>query len=200
MYTNNPYAQAGWKNPQNEYSINELPWQRNPVSAPTFGVLPSRHDATTILKFTFALNPNIWNCLVTGPNDLKFFDVSTAGCTTTISKPGIPFATIQWTQHPSVEVNGVMAQQPTAQFLRLSADQKYRTMTIGGRTYAWVPHAKGTYLYNTGTNSPEEFARIRLSSDACKVVLELTSDAFQAGIFEACVVSTVLLYSGRSLQ
>ncbi|KDR82260.1 hypothetical protein GALMADRAFT_58987 [Galerina marginata CBS 339.88] len=200
MYTNNPYAQAGWKNPQNEYSINELPWQRIPVSPPTFGVLPSQHDATTILKFTFTFNPNIWNCLVTGPNDLKFFDVATTGFTTIISKPGIQCATIQWTQHPSVEVKDVITPQPTAQFLRLSADQKYRTMTIGGRIYAWVPHVQGTYLYSTGSNSSEEFARIRLSSDARKIVLELTSEAFQAGIFEACVVSTVLLYSGRSLQ
>ncbi|KDR65217.1 hypothetical protein GALMADRAFT_82133 [Galerina marginata CBS 339.88] len=201
MYTNNPYAQAGWKNPQNVNSINEIPWPKSPVSPPTFGILPSQQDATTILKFTFTLfNPDICSCLITGPNNLKFFEVSTTGHTTSISKPGGRFATIQWARRPSVEAKGIIAQQPTAQFLRLSADQKYRTMTIGGKTYAWVPHAKGTYLYSTGTNSPEELARISLSSDVCKVVLELTSEAFHAGIFEACVVSTVLLYSGRSLQ
>lgn len=127
MFSNNPYAQAGWHNPQNPQSINNGPWHPNAPYPPTYGALPPLHDKPqSILIFTFSyFNPDVFNCVVTGPKDRKYFEVRTSSSTTIISKPGEDFATIQWGRHPSVEARGVTPRQLTKDFLRLSADQTY---------------------------------------------------------------------------
>ncbi|KAF8970311.1 hypothetical protein BDZ97DRAFT_2071784 [Flammula alnicola] len=200
MFVNNPYAQAGWYNPQNPHSINEGPWRPNSSHPPTFGALPPLNDKpASVLSFEFtSFNPDVFNCIVTGPKNRKFFEVRTAGSTTVVSKPGEEFASIQWARHPAVEARGVLARQLTKDFLKLSDDQTYRSMLIGGKLYAWIPRAQVVFIY--GPNPPEQFARISLAQDNNKIILEITSEAFQAGLFEPCVISTILLFSARNID
>ncbi|KAJ3516065.1 hypothetical protein NLJ89_g1357 [Agrocybe chaxingu] len=202
MFVNNPYAQAGWHNPQNPHSINNAPWRPNPWHPPTFGALPPPEDRpASVLSFEFApLNPDIFNCIVTGPNHTKFFDITTASGRTHIRKASEDFARIDWVQHPTVEARGVLARQRAGDFLKLTSDQNHRTMTISGRTYVWIPCETGIYLYSAGPNPPAQFARLTLSRDNTKVVLEITSEAFGVGLFEPSVISTVLLFSARNID
>ena len=77
MFVNNPHAQAGWYNPQNPQSINQSPWRPNSSKTLTFGALPNLNE-TPASVLTFALsffNPDILNCLVTGPKSRRFFDI-----------------------------------------------------------------------------------------------------------------------------
>jgi hypothetical protein len=124
MFTNNPYAQGGWYNPQNPSSINNAPWHPNATHPPTFGALPPVDNEPTSLTFTFAaFNPDLFNCIVTGPKDKKYFEIRTSAGTTIFSKPGDQFASIQWGRHPAVEARGVLSHQLTKDFLKLSSDQ-----------------------------------------------------------------------------
>ncbi|KAH9475571.1 hypothetical protein JR316_0012687 [Psilocybe cubensis] len=202
MYSNNPYAQAGWHNPQNPHSINGGPWRPKTSLPPTFGALPPLdHKPSSVVEFYFtSFSPDIFNCVVWGPNQRKFFEIRTPSNITVISKPDEQFALIKWSQHPSVEAKGCLSLQRTGDFLKLSPDSSYRTMKIASKTYIWVPRDNGIYLYSGGPNPPEQFARIRLSSDTTKVVLEITSEAFQAGLFEPCIISTLLLFSSRNID
>ncbi|KAF9562370.1 hypothetical protein CPC08DRAFT_634182 [Agrocybe pediades] len=202
MFGNNPYAQAGWHNPQNPHSINSCPWRPNSSLPPTFGMLPSpQSKPASVLTFTFtSMNPDIYNCIVIGPNQQKYFEVRTSSGNTVISKPGSAFAIIGWSQHPTVEANGVLSIQRTRDFVKLSADKTYRTMVIGGKTYAWVPRSHGVYLYSYGPNPPEQYARLSLADDHITITLELTSESFQAGLFEPCIISALLLFCGRNID
>lgn len=126
MFSNNPYAQAGWPNPTNPHSINDGPWRPN-THPPTYGALPPLDNKpASVLVFTFtSFNPDLFNCVVTGPNNSKYFEVHTNSGTTVISKPGQQIAAIQWTRHPTVEASGIIARQLTKDFLKLSNDQTY---------------------------------------------------------------------------
>ncbi|KDR84499.1 hypothetical protein GALMADRAFT_54365 [Galerina marginata CBS 339.88] len=199
----NPFALANWPHQNRGFSTNEPSWRPTATGQPpTFGVLPSQPDVPRCHKFAFNLaNNNICDSVVTGPDNSEFFVVSTTGHTTHISSVREEFGTIRWAQHPSVEAPRVIVRQATAQFLRLSADQRYRTMVICGKAYNWVPqHPQGTYLYSAESHLPQEFARIRFNNDPTKVILEISTEAFQAGLFFPCIISTVLLQSGSSLE
>lgn len=55
-------------------------------------------------------------------------------------------------------------------------------------------------LYSHGPAPPEQFARITLAPDNSKIILEITSEAFQASLFEPSIVSTILLFSARNID
>ncbi|KAF8874704.1 hypothetical protein CPB84DRAFT_1689988 [Gymnopilus junonius] len=201
MFGSNPYAQAGWYNPQNPLSINSGPWQPNSSNPPTFGALPSQSGSKSILAFEFSsFNPDIFNCLVTGPKQHKFFEVKTTSNNTLVSKPEGPFAIIHWAQRPTVEASGVIAFQRTGGFLKLTSDRSHRTMTVNGKSYAWVPGSNGINLYTNGPNPPQQYARLSINGNHSKITLEITSEAFQAGLFEPCIVSTILLFCARNID
>ncbi|TFK37735.1 hypothetical protein BDQ12DRAFT_705707 [Crucibulum laeve] len=202
MYSNNPYAQGGWYNPANPNAAGQ-PGHPQGSYPPTFGALPgSSGTATSVIEFKFnSFNIDIFNCVVRGPKDVVYFTVSsdtTYPETTTIAKPGGQvIGTVEWHQHPFVEVRGQVAKQRVSQWLTMSADSSHRTMTVHGRTYAWVPRGNGIYLYSTGPTQ-EQFARI--SRGQHSVSLEIASQAIQAGIFEATVVATLLIQCGRYID
>ncbi|KAF8884584.1 hypothetical protein CPB84DRAFT_1850631 [Gymnopilus junonius] len=196
MLGNNPYTAAGWYNPQNPLSG---PWRPASSEPPTFGALPTQGGTDSILTFEFcSFNPDVLNCTVIGPMKRSFFTIRTNSSNTVISKPEGAFAIIHWAQRPTVEASGVIPFQRAAEFVRLSPDRSL--MKVDGKTYAWVPGSNGICLYTTGPSPPEQFARLRMVSDNSKVLLEITSEAFQAGLFEPSVVSTVLLFSSRNID
>ena len=170
MYSNNPYAQGGWYNPQNAHSINSSPWCPNALHPPTFGALPPAKTYPSILKFEFsAFQPDILNSVVTGPDNREFFTIRTPTPSyTVIYKTGTPFCIITWRSHPIVEAEGILSRQRTGDFLRLAADNRWgtsfaelfgwgifilhlslashRSMTVNdtGKVYVWIP--RGTDL------------------------------------------------------
>ncbi|KAF8883497.1 hypothetical protein CPB84DRAFT_1817060 [Gymnopilus junonius] len=180
MLGSNPYAQAGWYNPRNPLSINSGPWQPN-------------FSLKSILTFEFSsFSPDIFNCVVTGPKQRKFFEIKTASSNTVISKPEGPFAILHWAQRPTVEASRFIPFQRAGDFLKLASDRSHRTMIVSGKNYTWVPGSNGINLYTTGPNHPQQYARLSL--------LEITSEAFQAGLFEPCVVSTILLFCAKNID
>lgn len=239
MFGSNPYAQAGWYNPQNPHSINGGPWRPKTSLPPTFGALPPLdQQPSSVLEFEFtSFSPDIYNCIIIGPKQRKFFEIRTTSNMTIISKPDEQFALIKWSHHPTIEARGALSLQRTGEFLKLSLDstcviflfvslailnkhivieqwqspERHMFGCLEITVYMWVwssffvtLHRCLSYsqlqLYSGGPNPPEQFARIRLSGDATKVVLEITSEAFQVGLFEPCIVSTMLLFSGRNID
>lgn len=196
MLTNNPYAQGGWHNPQNPHSINDQGWNSNASHPPTFGALPAfTSSPPTNLVFEFT---DVLNCAVKGPGGKPYLVIATNQTSTTITKPnGEPVARVGWQTHPWVEVVNIINRQTTSLWLQLSSDLSYRTMTFGGRPYAWVPNGGSIVLSTTGPSPPEQLVRINRASN--KVVMEITSQAIHAGLLEVSVVATVLFQSGRNL-
>lgn len=126
MFTNNPYAQGGWYNPQNPASINDEPWRAGLAHPPTFGALPTFDKPSSVLTFNFSsFNPDFLNCIVTGPGNTKYFEISTNPNTnkTTISKPGAQMGTIEWREHPIIEAPGLITRQLSLDFLKVSNDR-----------------------------------------------------------------------------
>ncbi|GLB35692.1 hypothetical protein LshimejAT787_0212570 [Lyophyllum shimeji] len=204
MFTNNPYAQGGWPNPQNPLSINNATWGKDSPPQPSvYGALPNAVPPSppNILTFLFvSLNPTILNCTVVGPHAQKYFDVTTnspnVGASTIFLKAGRPFAVVEWHNQPTVEIYGVAPRQAAARWLELSHDRAYQSMQVQGRWYAWVPRDKVISLFTVGPNPPELLARVTREPEMVK--LEITAQAVQAGLLEPAVVATVLLQSGRN--
>ncbi|KDR81188.1 hypothetical protein GALMADRAFT_60617 [Galerina marginata CBS 339.88] len=198
----NPYAQAGWRNPQNDNSINEAPWRPDLAVPPTYGALPeptNKPNSVSTLKFTM-FNQNILNCcVVAGQDHRQILEVQTnsSETVTVISKLDHQLAVIHWNRHPTLWMEGAPFQQPGA-FLKLSDDAKYRVMHISKVPYLWIPQGRsGFYLYKSGTNPLKEVARARLSDDMLSVSLEIVNEAFPSGILQPCIVATFLLFSGK---
>ncbi|RDB19269.1 hypothetical protein Hypma_013517 [Hypsizygus marmoreus] len=204
MFTNNPYAQGGWSNPQNPLSINNSVWgSQSPPQPSVFGALPSAAPSSPpkILTFLFvSFNPTILNCTVVGPQSQKYFDITTSspnyGAASIFRKANQAFAIIEWHQQPTLEIYGVISKQGAARWLELSHDQGYRSMQVHGKWYAWVTRDRIISLFTVGPNPPELLARVTTEQDAAK--LEITAQAVQMGLLEASVVATVLLLSGRN--
>ncbi|KAF9537127.1 hypothetical protein CPC08DRAFT_731442 [Agrocybe pediades] len=162
--------------------------------------------------FTFSYNPDIANCIVTGPNcevngpypNVRVADVRTQFIETKFKTgSGQTFATIQWGDFPVVEIVGILQRQYAGQFLRLKVEPdyttSYRRMSVGDKAYRWTERGSaGTYLYREGDYDMDPLARIRMV-DSRRVILELKGEAFPAGLFQPCITAAVLLYSGRNL-
>ncbi|KAL0070615.1 hypothetical protein AAF712_002456 [Marasmius tenuissimus] len=118
-----------------------------------YGALPvgsSNATNSSTLTFTFtAFNPSILNCTVVGPNNVPYFyvitDPSMPSYTMFKTPDGKSFGLAEWGRTPKVEVRGIVAKQATSQFLRLSSDQRFRVMQVGGHDYMWIP-GQGTIM------------------------------------------------------
>lgn len=137
MYSNNPYAQGGWYNPENPLSLNNGVWgSQSPPQPSVFGALPSTGPAppAQLLTFTFvAFHPTILNCTVVGPQSQKYLDITTAspgvGAATVFRRQDGPMAVVEWHQSPTVEVQGVIPKQLTARWMGLSQDKRWADLS-----------------------------------------------------------------------
>jgi hypothetical protein len=135
MFTINPYAQAGWYNPENPHSINNTTWgSQSPPPASIFGALPSTTPpsppSTLTLVFT-SFNPTILDSSVVGPKFQKYFTVSTSRSasghpyTVFYKHNGESVAIVEWRQQPTVQIRNVVSMQHTSQWLRPGPDTRY---------------------------------------------------------------------------
>jgi hypothetical protein len=135
MFGINPYAQAGWHNPENPHSINNGTWgNQSPPPASIFGALPGTApptpSSTLTLVFT-SFNPTILDCTVVGPKFQKYFTISTSrspsGYPSTVfyKHNGESVAIVEWHQHPTLQVRDVVPKQTTARWLSPGPDVRY---------------------------------------------------------------------------
>lgn len=131
----NPYAQGGWSNPQNSYSINNgswenhLPPQMSPYGALPSSVLPSQPKIITLLIIPLDPITGILNCRVIGPNNQTYFVVSTppniGAPTVFYNHQGRNVATVEWHEQPLVEVQDAVPRQTTSRWIGVAPNQKY---------------------------------------------------------------------------
>ncbi|KAG7442342.1 uncharacterized protein BT62DRAFT_1010618 [Guyanagaster necrorhizus] len=207
MHTNNPYAQAGWFNPDNADSINNTAWSpANPPQASIYGALPFPPPPTqqSAYSFTFSYRHSILNSTITGPNDRPYFrvvnDSPSQGKTVIQNHEGHNFTIIEWKSHPVVEIRELLDKQTVASWLPLSSDKTQRAMFARGKWYSWVPYENTICLFTAtyGSTPPSPIAKI-LRGDRT-VTLDITGQAIQIGLLEICIVATVLLQSERNID
>ncbi|KAF8998251.1 hypothetical protein BDQ17DRAFT_1247808 [Cyathus striatus] len=200
MYTNNPYAQAGWYNPANPHSINNQPWGVD-SHPPTFGILPSTPNAGSILAFRFSsCNPNVLNCVVNGPKGYPYFNITSSphfSSTTITRSDGHVIAIIYWSSPPVIQ-SSLIPHQTVSQWLPLHGQQNYRTMTANDRVYGWYPRGSHLCLCSAGPTTPELYARVSRSGN--EVLLEIAPEAIQLGLLEFAIIATMVLQSGKRID
>ncbi|KZP26364.1 hypothetical protein FIBSPDRAFT_909295 [Athelia psychrophila] len=134
-----------------------------------------------LVTFTFtSLNPTILNCTVLGPNNRANFSVSTnasmAGYTVFKDAESRNIALIEWQNRP------------------------YRAVDIRGARYTWAPQDQYICLWAAACESSGRRCLARISKTYNIVSMEMTPEALQLGLLEACVITTVLLQCGRNID
>ncbi|TFK28154.1 hypothetical protein FA15DRAFT_634405 [Coprinopsis marcescibilis] len=198
MHGTNPYAQAGWYNPQNPLSLNTF-------STPTpsvFGALPypsSQTTLPTVLSFHFVLlNPNVLNCMITGPTSIPFLEIVSNAQTTQFRKPdGRVLAAVEWSANPTVEISGALSRRYVSQWMPLSSDRSRRSLNINGQEYLWIATSNALCLFFAATPASGYLVRVQRGNGS--ITMELTAEAFQLGLLESAIVATVILQSGRNI-
>ncbi|KAL4269437.1 DUF6593 domain-containing protein [Pleurotus pulmonarius] len=197
MYTNNPYAHAGWPN-ANHNAVNIS--GNAPPSV--FGALPFSGPSSraAVLAFTFVnFTPTIMNCIVMGPDGKPYYRISTdnpaGGFTTIQGAAGQNVAVIEWRTVPLIEIHGVVPRQPVSQWVALSPQKDRRFMVIKGETYVWIPGGDVISLYLMA-NASTLLARVTKHS---AVQLEISTNSIHAGLLDPCVAATMLLLCGQTL-
>ncbi|KAH9481711.1 hypothetical protein JR316_0006238 [Psilocybe cubensis] len=203
MFTNNPYAQGGWYNPENPMSINTR------VSASyvpsVFGSLPVLESGTGERSLTFQLIPNkpdILNSSIMAPTGNPCIQITSnynsAPCTYFRKCDGTVLAYIEWSNRPMVCIPGILEKVYVSRWLVLSPDRRSRTMVARDRPLIWVPKDNQIALFAIGSTFQEPLATV--SKNKTLVTLKLTTEAVNAGLLEAGIVATVLLQSGRNID
>ncbi|KAJ7269544.1 hypothetical protein C8J57DRAFT_1066224 [Mycena rebaudengoi] len=199
----NPYAQGGWSNSLNPNAVSNSTWGTNPS---VYGALPYPSPPSTtptFLTFIFSsADGTILNSWVVGPHSRKYFQVNTDSTTSgysVIQNSRLEsVALIEWRSSPVVEIQEILSRRKASQFLTLSPNQTQRHMRARGRQFRWAPTDGYIELYNTSISSPQLFGRISQGQNG--ITLEVTTEAVQIGLLEACVVSAVLFMSGHSID
>jgi hypothetical protein len=133
MYNINPYAQAGWYNPENPSSVNERPGPAISSQPPTFGALPypdAPSASTKRFVFTSQGQNLIQGCeVVDTETRLPVYKIKMAQDGfdyTSLQRPsGAPVGYIVWKPNgPEVELYGILEKQKGKEWLPLSPDKR----------------------------------------------------------------------------
>ncbi|EEB94968.1 hypothetical protein MPER_06135 [Moniliophthora perniciosa FA553] len=189
-------------------SINPFSsWNSSSGNTPSvYGALPSAGSPPSlpgVHRFVFtSFNPDILNCTVIGPNTQPHYYIATDSRFTVLKRTdGKAFGVIEWQSHPIVEIKDLVRKQFSSGFLRLASDGRSRAMGFNEGEYFWVPQqapSEGICLYPA--RSSECIARITRDSHGGSIILEVTQNAVQAGLLLPCVLTTVLIQSGRQID
>ncbi|THU75556.1 hypothetical protein K435DRAFT_706920 [Dendrothele bispora CBS 962.96] len=203
MHCTNPYAQSGWTNSSFPQACSEL----SGLQPSVYGALPFTSvsgDTPTFYRFCF-ISDGCNFTVVDPPKSKTYFwimdNTPTTGFMLFQNRDRKIFAVIEWRLSPGtvVEVRDVVKKQLVSSWLALSQDRSYRHMTIGGRSFVWVPRDDYIGLYSHGIANPELYAKVT-KVDPSQVVLDITSAAIRLGLLDPCVVAVVLLQSGRHID
>ncbi|KAK1226198.1 hypothetical protein PQX77_010780 [Marasmius sp. AFHP31] len=188
-------------------SVNPFSAWNSGMGGNIYGALPGSGSASSgLMTFVFtSFNPNVLNCTVAGSNGQPHFQVSSdasmPGFTVLKRSDGRPFGVIEWRSHPVIEIKDSVKKQFASQFLQLSRDQRSRKMTFDRREYNWVPQPNQVdiiWLHRESSGQTPPLARIAKSGR--DIHLELSPEAIQAGLLQPCLLSVVLLHSGKSID
>ncbi|KAG2008267.1 hypothetical protein CC2G_013715 [Coprinopsis cinerea AmutBmut pab1-1] len=163
MSGDNPFAQWGGERDQPNLSpsiYGALPLGQ---STPVPYNLPGRYASSStnassssassggnsqlqIMSFRF-VSParTILNSTLMGADGKKYFTIAThaIGNTVVVNEQaggnGEAGGSIEWQRYPIVSLMDIVARQTAKQWLALSADKRYRSMTLRGQQYSWVP-------------------------------------------------------------
>ncbi|KAJ7064787.1 hypothetical protein C8F01DRAFT_983428 [Mycena amicta] len=164
---------------------------------------PGTNPAPNLATFHLtSFNPTILNCYVLGTSSAQiYYTVSTdsqmVGYTVIKTVDGRGVALVEWQKHPRVEVRGAVPKQDTRDWLKLSRDKTYRTMTIRGVQYKWIPDKEYINLYSRGPTA-QFYGRISRGDNS--VVLEVTGEAMQVGLLDGIVTAAVVLQCGQNFD
>ncbi|KAH9933053.1 uncharacterized protein B0H18DRAFT_985309 [Fomitopsis serialis] len=195
IFAMNPFAAGGWGTGSG-------------IAPSIFGALPSvaisnaktTQPDSVLYKFTNC-NTTILNCNIAGPQGRVVYRVVTdsgaPSSTMWKDNDNRNVAMVNWQPNANVEIRGIASRQRARDWLHLSADKSKRVMTIAGVQYAWSPIEGFICLYKLQSTAPRVLARIGRAQD---VTLEMTQEAMQLGLLEACLVATVLLTCGHNVD
>ncbi|KAH6899139.1 hypothetical protein BKA70DRAFT_1428523 [Coprinopsis sp. MPI-PUGE-AT-0042] len=196
MYGSNPYAQAGWANP-NPHAVGRLSsWDSQQVS-PTFGALPANAAVQSPHTITFRFSgPDTLNCSVIGPQNEGLMRISTSAgqqrVTSFTAANGTTFATVEWALQPLITVSGLVPRQEAMKWLLFSADRRSAGMTIGQDMYIWLFQGQSIYLHKSHGVPGERLAKMYYNNGLC---LDVNVTALRGGLLEVFLVAAALLQS-----
>ncbi|KAJ6537955.1 hypothetical protein B0H19DRAFT_1038279 [Mycena capillaripes] len=199
----NPYALGGWPTTANS---NIFPITNTVPQPSIFGALPfpsTENPPSMFISFRFtSFSPTIFNSTVLGPHARTHFtidtDIQAPGFTIITDPNNEPIAIIEWSKRPVVEIRGIISKQQTSQFLTLSSEKRYRTMTVNGKTFIWAPDGESICLYAPGLGEPEIYARV--TREEGEVALDVTAEAIRIGLLDVSVTAAFLIQSGRNID
>ncbi|KAJ7897644.1 hypothetical protein B0H14DRAFT_3124570 [Mycena olivaceomarginata] len=99
---------------------------------------------------------------------------------------------------PMVWVRRRCPRWETKGWLKISRDQTYRTMAVGGFQYTWAPDNQYINLCSGPTS--KFLGRISRGEDTVVRLVELTTDAIQLGLQDTPIVVAVLLQCGHNID
>jgi len=125
MFTNNPYAQAGWPNSENPLSI-EAHRGSTSIRDTTLGPIQDYHRQrrpVSVLTLDFVFRAfSILDSIVYGPKGVEYLRISTISRKTVLMRRSGVFASIDWNNGPCIEAIGIIPRIYAADFLSLSPD------------------------------------------------------------------------------
>ncbi|VDB88874.1 unnamed protein product [Peniophora sp. CBMAI 1063] len=174
-----------------------------------FGALPASQAPrpTTVIRDALVFHitdfkSTILNSTVVNPQGQAQMRVITE------PKPGRPtiwtdtsrrtVAFVDWGHQPAIEIPGLLPRTAVRDWLRTSADRKSRFMALRGVNYFWAPDGPSICLWMPQGNTSVLLARVGRSQSGA--ALEMTRQAMQYGLLEACVVASTLFLSGVPLD
>ncbi|KAF7325981.1 hypothetical protein MKEN_00449000 [Mycena kentingensis (nom. inval.)] len=178
------------------------------ATSPIYGALPyprasGGNPAPSLATFHLtSFSPTILNSWVIGASaGQAYYQITTdkqmVGYTVIKTVDGRSVALVEWQKHPRVEVRGAVEKQDTREWLRISRDKTYRTMTLKNLEFKWIPEDKYINLYSKSSH-PQFYGRISRAENA--VVIEVTGEAMQMGLLDGIVTAAVILQCGQNID
>lgn len=123
----NPYAAAGWYNPENPYSINQPPWCTPAFrQADITGALPTLNPTGAGGSLVFRYHSqyrDILNSTLLAPNGSDYLEIVTNNHTTYFRKKNATvLASIDWGSEPAVSISGLIDNLPVKRWIPHTPD------------------------------------------------------------------------------
>ncbi|KAF9058527.1 hypothetical protein BDP27DRAFT_1240773 [Rhodocollybia butyracea] len=179
-------------------------WDNDGIAPSTFGALPYVNSpppptSDLVTFYITSYDPDILSSKVIGPNQHRYLHIVTdpnnPRYTVFQNAHGKSVALVEWQSRPLVEIRDVMSKIPARDWLCLTPDA--RTMRIQGVNYTWTP--QGTYI-NMYSTDPAPVFLARISRGHGTIMLDLTNQAIQLGLLNACLIATVVMQCGKNID